>query len=91
MANREQEGQGRWARLPSTGVKTAKKTKRAKQDGQRGGARLPSTGLKSAKRAKRANAFVTVVTQLTIMTDTGLAKMKPVRVSGKPASCVVSP
>jgi hypothetical protein len=60
-ANGEQEGQGRGARLPSAGVKKAKKTKKTKtakqdshveQDSQRRGARLLSTGVKIAKIAK---------------------------------------
>jgi hypothetical protein len=52
---------------------------------------LPSTGVKRAKETKRAKALVTVVTQLTIVTDAGVAIVRPVGGSGKLAGSVGSP
>jgi hypothetical protein len=40
---------------------------------------LPSTGVKRSKKTKRIDAFVTVVTQLTIMTHTVIVMFWPVR------------
>src|SRR5687767_591509 len=57
----------------------AKQDSHGEQDSQVLGARSASTGAKIAKVAKMANAFMTVVTQLTIVTDAGLAMLTPVR------------
>jgi len=46
---------------------------------------LPSAGVKKAKKTKKANVFVTVVTELTIVTPTGLAMVRPVWGSDEPA------
>ena len=38
------------------------------QEGQGRGARLPSTGVKRTKKTKKTNAFVTLVTDMTVWT-----------------------
>jgi hypothetical protein len=52
---------------------------------------LPSTGVKRSKKTKKANALVTLVTQLTIVTHPGLATVRLVSGLGKSAGGVGLP